>query len=125
MSYLLKVEHKTNYLHVTVRGKNASKNVLSYLSEVRDKCLEHKCPNVLIEENLKGPGLGTSAIFDVVSEASKNVHPVIRHIAYVDVNPEHDIKELKFAESVAVNRAVNVRLFSSITEAEKWFASLL
>jgi hypothetical protein len=34
--------------------------------------------------------------------------------AYIDVNPEHDMGTMPFAETVAVNRAVNVRLFSQI-----------
>jgi hypothetical protein len=124
MSYDLTVEHKTNYLHVSVRGKNTPENVLNYLSDVREKCLQHKCPNVLIEENLEGPGLSTIAIFDIVTEASKRVHPLILKIAYVDVNPGHDLNELKFAENVAVNRAVNVKLFSGVSEAEKWLTSI-
>lgn len=124
MSYTLTVENKTNYLHVTVEGKNSSENVLKYLAEVQDKCLQHKCPNVLIEEHLTGPGLSTFTIYDVIAEASQRVHPNIFHIAYVDLNPEHNMRDLKFAENVAVNRSVNVKIFSTVTEAEQWLKSI-
>jgi hypothetical protein len=123
-AYVLTVEPKTKYLHITVRGKNTPENVLICLSEVREKCLQHECPNVLIEEHLNGPSLHTFTMFDNITEASKRVHPVISHIAYVDVNPEHDWNQLKFAENVAVNRAVNVKLFPSVTEAEKWLSNM-
>ncbi len=92
----------------------------NYLSEVRDKCVEHHCPNVLIEENLRGPSLGTGIIYNVVTEAGDRVWPVVRRIAYVDVNPEHNTEAMQFAKTVAVNRAVNMRLFSRVVDAEKW-----
>lgn len=118
------VEPEPNYLHITVRGKNSPANVRDYLSEVREKCVEHRCFNVLIEENLEGPGLRTFAIFDVIKKASKKVHPLSLHIAYIDVNPEHDSKQLKFAENVAVNRGVDVRVFTDIAEATNWLTAL-
>ena len=91
---------------------------------MREKCLEQNCFNVLVEENLQGPGLRTFDIFEVVKEASKNVHPQVFRIAYVDVNPEHNQVDLRFAENVAVNRGVNVRLFSTVAEAESWLSGL-
>jgi hypothetical protein len=52
--------------------------------------------------------------------ASASVWPAILRIAYVDTNPEHDPKTMKFAETVATNRGVNVRVFSGLEDAEKW-----
>ena len=123
MSYDLKVVPKQDYLHVTVRGINTPETVLRYLSEVRDACLRHASKKVLIEENLQGPGLGVVGIFEVVTRASTNVWPAILRIAYVDVNPEHDPKTMKFAETVASNRGVNVRVFSGLEDAEQWLVS--
>ena len=120
MPYVLRVENKGAYLHITVTGDNTPENVAHYLSEVRDKCVEHHCSNVLIEENLKGPSLGTGVIYNIVTEAGNQVWPMVRRIAYTDVNPEHNTEAMQFAETVAVNRAVNIRLFSSVMDAEKW-----
>ena len=123
MSYTLRFEHKKNFLYASVQGKNTAENVSLYLSEVRMKCLELQCPRVLIEENLEGPGLGTFTIFDVISNASGRVAPFGLRIAYVDSNPEHDAMNLKFAENIAVNRGVIVKVFSNVEEAEKWLTS--
>ena len=120
MSYILRVENKGEYLHITVTGDNTPENVANYLSEVHNKCVEHHCPNVLIEENLRGPSLGTGVIYNIVSEAGNQVWPVVQRIAYVDVNSEHSMEAMQFAETVAVNRAVNVKLFSRALDAEKW-----
>jgi hypothetical protein len=125
MSYVLRVENKGAYLHITVTGDNTPENVANYLSEVRDKCsTEQQCFNVLIEENLKGPSLGTSIIYNIVTEAGEQVWPVVRRIAYIDVNPEHNMGSMEFAETVAVNRAVNVRLFPRVLDAQKWLEDL-
>ena len=124
MPYSLTVEPKTKYLHVSVKGTNTPKNVLSYLSEVQEKCRELNCSNVLIEEHLQGSGMNMIDIFDVVNKASKEVHSFPLHIAYIDINPEHEKRRMEFAESVAVNRGVDVKIFSSIPDAEKWLTNL-
>jgi hypothetical protein len=123
VSYDLKIVPNEDYLHVTVHGINSPETVLGYLSEVRDACVRHASKKVLIEENLQGPGLGVVGIFEVVTKASTNVWPAILRIAYVDVNPEHDPKTMKFAETVASNRGVNVRVFSGVEHAEQWLVS--
>jgi len=121
--YELEVVLKEGYLHATVRGANSAEAVLGYLSEIREACLRRGYKRVLIEENLQGPGLGTVNVFEVTSTASARTWPAVLRIAFVDVNPEHDPAAMKFAETVARNRGINVRVFSRVDEAEKWFAS--
>jgi hypothetical protein len=123
MLYSLTVERKPEYLHVKVTGDNTPQTVLKYLTEVHNACSTHKCSDVLIEENLEGPSLEISDIYAVISERSKNVHPVVDRIAYVDVNGDHDSSRMKFAETVAVNRGVNVRIFADVREAANWLTS--
>ena len=123
MPYVLNVESKSSYLYITVIGENSYDNVALYLSEVRDMCAKYECPNVLIAENLVGPSLNIGRIYDLVSTASTQTSPVVRKIAYVDINPEHIANAMKFAENVAVNRGVFVRVFSTIHAAEEWLVS--
>jgi hypothetical protein len=122
MKYQLEVTPKQGYLEVVVKGDNTPETVMRYLKEVYEACLRLKCPNVLVEENLEGPGLDLGEIFGVVAEGSKSVWPVVRCIAYVDVNRHHDQKNMKFAETVGVNRSVNIRVFRTVPEAENWIA---
>jgi hypothetical protein len=120
MLYELTVERKPEYLHVKVTGDNTPQTVSKYLADVHNACSAHKCPNVLIEENLEGPSLEITDIYAVISERSKNTYPVVDRIAYVDVNSDHDSSRMKFAETVAVNRGVHVRMFADVSEAADW-----
>jgi hypothetical protein len=123
MSHELKVIPKEGYLHVTVHGINSAETVLSYLSEVRDACLRDGSAKVPIEENLQGPGLGMGNVFEVITKASANVWPALLRIAFVDMNPGHDPKAMGFAETVASNRGVSVRVFGDLGEARQWLVS--
>ena len=117
---VIEITDRNDYLHVTVSGRNTAANVRNYLSAIHAACLQRKCTIVLIEENLRGPGLGIGAIHDIVRQASKNTRPVVTRIAYVDVNKEHPPGPMGFAETVAVNRGVNVRVFSDAHDARQW-----
>jgi len=119
----IRIEEKPGYLHVRVTGENTAENASAYLRAVREACRERKFAAVLIEEHLEGPGLGEADIFTVVSRAAPETVPLIRRIAYVDTNPAHDAKRMAFAENVAVNRGVNVRVFPALDEAEAWIAA--
>ena len=125
MPYELTSSRKPGYLHVTVTGENTRENVMRYLLEVNELCVKANCPAVLIEENLRGPSLNVAEIFLVVAERSRDISPQIRQIAYVDVNPEHEKGRMLFAETVAVRRGVNVRVLSTIADAEKWLRDWL
>jgi hypothetical protein len=59
-------------------------------------------------------------VFAIVAERSRTVSLPLRWIAYVDVNPEHSKGRMLFAETVAVRRGINVRVFSTIADAEQW-----
>ena len=114
------IAERPGYLHVTVTGRNSAANVRQYLLKIHEACVQRKCTVVLIEENLRGPGLGIATVHDIVSQASKKTHPVVTKIAYVDVNREHPPGPMGFAETVAVNRGVNVRVFSDVDKARLW-----
>jgi hypothetical protein len=120
MSYTLNVEPKSSYLYITVTGENSYDNIVRYLSEVRDMCRKYECSNVLVVENLAGPSLDLLSIYDLVSKTSEQTVRAVSKIAYVDINPEHNANDMEFAEDVAVNRGVFVRVFSTIHEAEQW-----
>jgi hypothetical protein len=120
MSYTLNLIRKPGYLHATVAGKNTKANVLAYLSDVYKSCIgtDPKC--LLIEEDLSGPSLGIVEMYEIISLASRGVTPLLRRIAYVDTNSQHQHERLQFAETAAVNRGVNVRVFKDVSEAEAW-----
>lgn len=80
------------------------------------------CNQVLIEEHLDGPGLALLEIFEIASRSSDPIDNQIWKIAYVDTNTEHSYLDMKFAQTVSNNRGLNVRIFPSVVEAEKWIS---
>ena len=109
-----------DYLHALVTGNNSVDNVRRYLAELTRALVDPGCTRVLIEENLDGPSLGATDVYAVVTAAAREVPSHVQKIAYDDVNPEHDMGILTFAETVAVNRGVNVRRFATVAEATRW-----
>ena len=120
MSYTLNVEARAGYLYVSVTGENSVDTVNSYLTEVREACAKHQCFNLLIVENLSGPSLDTFSIYNLVASRSEQAAHIVRRLAYVDINPEHSAKDMEFAEDVAVNRGISVKVCPTIHAAEEW-----
>ena len=118
MTYRIEFQRKSSYLHVIVEGENTRENVVKYLEDIRLECVAQGVLRVLIEERLEGPRLDASEVFGIVSTASGKSMGVFRALAYVDVHADSDT--MKFAETVAVNRGIPVRLFSAVADAEKW-----
>jgi len=119
MSYQLTIIQKpAGYLHAIVTGLNSKENVKAYLADVLEACKIQGCNQVLIEERLEGPRIDTINVFQIASEGSRQAMGFYKAIAYVDVNAEGEL--MKFAETVAVNRSLPVRLFSSVADAERW-----
>ena len=104
-------------------SENSPETVNHYLAEMHDWCLQHDCPNVLLVENLTGPGLQAFSIYELVAGKSTQAERVVGRMAYVDINPTHDSEAMKFAEDVAVNRGISVRVFATIRAAEEWLES--
>jgi hypothetical protein len=112
------VNQQPTYLHVVVCGENSRGNVTRYMEQVLRECTARQCFRVLVEERLEGPRLGTMQIFDMVATGSERFLGVFKALAYVDVNAQGDL--MRFAENVAVNRAIPVRVFQTVAGAEKW-----
>ncbi|TMH37055.1 MAG: hypothetical protein E6H66_03855 [Betaproteobacteria bacterium] len=120
MSYVLELKDRPGFLHAKVSGINSTTAVIEYTHDIHKACVERRCRALLIEENLAGPSIDMSSIFQVAADRSRQAVGILKWIAYVDVNPEHDRSRMKFAEDVAVGRGANMRLFDSVADAERW-----
>jgi len=119
--YNLTITQKSTYLHATVTGSNTEEDVSDYLEEIRRECIVRGYSRILIEERLEGLRLGTVEVFRLASEGADHSLGQFQTIAYVDVNAKGDL--MRFAETVAVNRGLPVRVFSSVSDAEEWLLS--
>jgi hypothetical protein len=119
MSYDLAIEEQPSFLHAKVSGTHNAENVHRFLVDVHEAWVQRKCSAVLLEMKLRGPSLGVLGIFNIISERAPYAYG-LKQIAYVDACPEHDPEQARFAETVARNRGVNVRLFGTVDEAAGW-----
>jgi hypothetical protein len=121
MGYKLTIEEKPTYLHVTVTGENSRETCVQYVQEVLRECTARGAARLLIEERLDGPRLPMLDIFEIVADVSKQALGKMKAVGYVDVNAVSDT--MKFAETVALNRSLPLRVFSTVAEAERWLLS--
>jgi hypothetical protein len=123
MSYDLTIEEQPSYLHARVSGTHNAQNAHRFLVEVHEAWVQRNHSAVLLEMNLSGPSLSILSIFNIVSERVPYAIG-LKRIAYVDGGSGHDPEQARFAETVARNRGVNVRLFGTVDDAEGWLRDL-
>jgi hypothetical protein len=122
MSYKLAIKQEPSYLHVIVTGTNSWENVQSYLAEIMRECMARRSYRELIEERLEGPRLGTMDVYQIAADGADRAKGLFEAIAYVDVNAQGG--QMKFAETVAVNRGLPVTVFASVDDARKWLLNM-
>ena len=120
MPYSLMLEPCDGYLHARVTGSNSKQTVLEYTQAIHAACVERALHAVLIEENLSGPSISLSEVLQIIEQRASAATKQLKRIALVDLNPEHDMSRMEFAEDLAVNRGVNMRLFASVAQAARW-----
>ena len=118
MTYTLTFEQKSAYLHAAVTGQNTRENVLAYMEAIVRECAARNCWTVLIEERLEGARLGTLDVFDIASQGGRRSVGKFEAMAYVDVHAASGL--MRFAENVAVNRGLPVRVFPTVDAAAEW-----
>jgi len=113
----IEFERRGNYLYALVTGTNSPETVAAYLDRIVEECRRTDCYRVLIEERLEGARLDASDVFAIAAEGSMKAMGLLHALAYVDeqMGPMAD-----FAETVAVNRGMPVRVFNTVAEADEW-----
>jgi len=119
MSYSITYLNKPNYLHAVVIGEVTKENVVGYLGEVVNKCIDNNIKRLLIEQKLDGPRLETDDVYQIVSELSTRVEELFEAVAFVDIKADNVLNS-KFAETIANSRNIPVKVFFNGKDAEKW-----
>jgi len=119
-SYQFTAHEHPGYVHAKVTGDRTPENARRFFQETYMACVKAGKENVLLEVRFSGPSLDVPSIFEVISKGTPDGMRM-RKVAYVDATTE-DPSKARFAETVAKNRGVNVRLFSGVDEAARWLA---
>jgi hypothetical protein len=119
MLYVIAFEETPKYLHARVTGERSAKNLLRYLEESLAAALASGRSNVLLEMHFTGPSLSSSTLVNVISLVVWDAMR-LRKIALVEAAGGDPA--MAFAETVALNRGVNAKLFHSVGEAAQWLS---
>ena len=119
ISYVLTIEEWPSYLHAKASGTRSAENAQRFLLEVHEAWTRRNCKALLLEMNLSGPSLSVLAIYSLIAERAPHAFG-LKRIAYVEAGSGHDPAQARFAETVARNRGVNVRLFPTVEAAAGW-----
>jgi hypothetical protein len=120
MAYQLTIEERPTYLYAKVVGKRTPENALRFLEEAYAACVKSGRMAVLLDMQFSGPSLSATSIYEVLSQRIPDGRE-LRKIAYLETTPD-DPAMPHFAETVAVNRGVNVRLFQNAAAAARWLS---
>jgi hypothetical protein len=118
MSYELTIEDRPGYLHAKATGERTPENALRFIAQAYASCVEKGRSALLLESNLTGPSLDTASIYRVVLQNVEDGAKLAK-IAYVVASVDDPAMPV-FAETVALNRGVNVRLFQTVEAAARW-----
>ena len=110
------IVHPT-FLHAKAEGPRTPENALRFLREANAACQAAGVRDVLLEMRLTGPGFEPSTIFGLIEQRAPEGVKLGR-IAYV----EREAKAVRasLAETMAVNRGVNAKLFKDVEAAKAW-----
>jgi hypothetical protein len=120
VAYHLTIEERPTYVYARVEGDLTPANALRFLEEAHAACVKSGRFDVLLDMQLHGPNLPTTSVYEVISQRAADGSK-LRKIAYVPFRND-DQSMAYFAETVAMNRGVNVRLFESVAAAERWLS---
>ncbi len=125
MSYKCIIQKNPEYLRVDVSGDwspgKELEDALSVWSQVAEACKELEAFNVLAVWDVPGR-LPTFTAFQLGSMAHSFGIGHKFKLAIVHLNEER-LKDSLFAETVAVNRGFQVKMFSDETQALSWLLS--
>jgi hypothetical protein len=122
MTYRFSAEPKAKYLHAKGSGELNAINARQFLVDAYQACVQRNLKSLLLEMDFTGRNMGLGEVYSVVAERSPDGAKLER-IAYFDAHVGDRQQIAEFAELVAQNRFVSVRLFSQLSDAERWLQS--
>ncbi len=113
-------EDRKEYLYVRIEGRGSYEQQKEVWEQIADELKASSHFRLLVEQNSRTM-LDMSDVFQLSADVAAMGLDDCKS-AYVDTNETNaDINE--FAETVAINRGFNGKVFTSVEEAEAWLLS--
>ena len=110
------------YLHAVGTGERTRDTVTEFFRQAVAACKAGRHAGLLFESRLTGRSVDDSTLlFEAVSAAIPDL-VMLRKLAYVP-GPGQNPRSAAFAETVAINRGVDARVFENVEAAAEWLRS--
>jgi hypothetical protein len=110
------------YLHAIGTGERTPGNITKFFEQAVAMCKQGRHAGLLFESRLTGRSVDDATlVFDAISAAIPDL-AALRKLAYVP-GPGQDPRSSSFAETVAINRGVDARVFETAEAAAEWVRS--
>jgi hypothetical protein len=120
MSYKMNITKNPDFLHVHASGVRTRESVAALANDVKQACIDHQTPKVLVDVRDMSGGLNIMDILNLVT----TVFPKLKDYEVLNKAAIVDSKETGFRypilETIARNRAYNIRIFKEPSEAIEW-----
>ena len=108
-------------LVVTLVGDLSQQDALRVQQEASKRQKEHGIRGILVDARLARSRMSTIDRFELLSSFQERFSSTTKH-AVVYSPGNHDLSEVTFAENVAFNRGVRLKMFTDIDEARDWLS---
>jgi len=118
--FQIRFDARTDHLRAFVTGPRDSKEVSrGFWRQIAEECLRQGLHKVLVEEDFPNP-ISEVELYELITQAEDLLRRL--RIAFVDRRAEHAASN-RFAETVARNRGLVVRIFDDIDAAARWLTA--
>lgn len=120
MSYELEIVEKSGYVVAVLKGVRTPETLLAAAARTTTFCSERQISHLLIDLKGMTGRLDTLETFDIAGHELPRQKAVRRVLRSVILDHPENVERLRFFETVAINRGLNVKVFSDEDQAVEW-----
>ncbi len=120
MNYELKMIEKDGFAAAVLEGVRTPDTLLAAAAQATAFCDERNISRVLIDLRSMSGGLDTLETYDVAGRELPRQKAVRRVLKSAILDRPENIERIRFFETVAVNRGLNVKVFADEKKAIQW-----
>ncbi len=119
--YNLKFENRPEYLYAKITAEKETLEISEAAwKEIVQECKQEKCDKLLVEQDIPEIDISYFEKYECVNNLVGALMKI--NVAFVDKYVEQMALN-NFAELVATNRGLSVKMFTDSDEAERWLLS--
>ena len=120
MTYQLEIVEKNGYVIAVLAGVRTPETLVAAASETTTFCRDRGHTRLLINLRRMSGGLDTMQTFEVAGHGIPNQKHVRDLVRSAILDHTENIDRIRFFETVAINRGLNVKVFDDKERAIEW-----